>query len=120
MYTYICIYIFMYVCIYVYIRHITRGTRRPRIPVPGLAGALARLHRRRMSRMRICVEWGFGKLKTLWAFLDWSKKLKIYGSPVARYVEVCGFFTNCHTCLYGSTTSSYFLCIPPTLEEYLI
>ncbi len=72
-----------------------------------------------MSRMRIVVEWEFGQLFKLFSFLDFKKNQKIYLQPVAKYVFVASILKNCHTCLYGSETSSYFQLNPPTLENYL-
>ena len=72
-----------------------------------------------MSSVRECVEWGFGKIVQLWAFLDFKKNLKLLLQPVAKYYILGGLLTNCHTCVYGSQTSDYFDLAPPTLEDYL-
>ncbi|XP_033632035.1 uncharacterized protein LOC117293721 [Asterias rubens] len=53
----------------------------------------------RMSSVRECVEWEFGKMIKLFAFLDFRKNLKVLLSPVAKYYLVGGLLTNCHTCL---------------------
>lgn len=49
-----------------------------------------------------------------------KKNLKIYSSPVATYYTVMANLTNCHTCYYGGQTSSYFECMLPKIEEYLV
>ncbi len=72
-----------------------------------------------MSSSRQCVEWGFGKITTQWAFLDFRKNLKVLLQPVAKYYLVASLLTNCHTCLYGSQTGLYFGLNPPSIEEYL-
>ena len=72
-----------------------------------------------MSSARQCVEWTFGKISTLFAFVDYKKNQKLYLQPVGMYYSVCAILTNCHTCLYGSQTASYFNVEPPQLEEYL-
>lgn len=72
-----------------------------------------------MSAVRQSVEWQFGKIVQQFAFLDFSKDLKILLQPVALLYRVGALLTNCHTCLYGSQTSSYFQCPPPALEQYL-
>lgn len=77
------------------------------------------LFNQRMSNVRECVEWTFGKVSTLFAFVDFKKNLKINLQPVAEYYLVATFLTNCHTCFYGSQTSSFFSLEPPTIEEYL-
>lgn len=77
------------------------------------------LFNKKMSAVRECVEWGFGKIVGNFAFLDFKKNLKLMLQPVGRYYLVGGLLTNVHTCLYGSQTSSYFNMNPPTLEQYL-
>lgn len=72
-----------------------------------------------MSQVRQCVEWGFAKVISIFAFLDYKKNLKLMLHPVSDYYAVGTIFTNCHTCLYGSQTSSYFAVDAPTLENYL-
>lgn len=72
-----------------------------------------------MSKVRVSVEWGFGKILQNFAFLDFKKNLKVLLQPVAKYYLVAGILTNCHTCLYGSLVSSFFELNPPQLEVYL-
>ena len=73
----------------------------------------------RMSRVRTCVEWGFGKICQNFAYLDFKKNLKILLQPVGKYYLVAFILINCHTCLYGSQTTTYFSLEPPPLETYL-
>ncbi|CAM1298097.1 Uncharacterised protein r2_g751 [Pycnogonum litorale] len=73
----------------------------------------------KMSRVRQCVEWGFGKIIQYFAFLDFKKNLKLFLQPVGKYFIVGTILTNCHTCLYGSVTTEFFKIQPPSLEEYL-
>lgn len=72
-----------------------------------------------MLRVRQSVEWGFGKMKINFAFLDLKKNMKILLQPVAKYFMVGGFLINIHSCLYGSQTSSYLECASPTAEQDL-
>jgi len=74
---------------------------------------------RAMSSVRECVEWEFGKILSIFAYLDYKKNQKIFLQPVAKYYIVGAILANCHTCLYGNQTSNYFDLRPPTLEEYL-
>ena len=74
---------------------------------------------KRMSKVRISVEWGFGKISQLFAFLDFKKNMKVLLQPVGKYYLVGSILINCHTCLYWSVTSTYFDIMPPTLENYL-
>lgn len=72
-----------------------------------------------MSSLRVSVEWTFGKITQLFAFLDFKKNLKLFLQPVGKYYLVGGLLTNCHTCLYSSQTSQFFNVAPPNLEVYL-
>ena len=76
-------------------------------------------HNTEMSRIRQAVEWQFGKVVSLWAFLDYGNNLKLYLSPVGKLYRLVALLTNCHACLYGNQTSQYFGLEPPTLDEYL-
>jgi len=71
-----------------------------------------------MSSVRVAVEWVFGDIVTYFAFLDFKKNLKIGLSPVGKMYCICALLRNAHTCLYGSTTSSFFDLQPPTIQEY--
>jgi hypothetical protein len=71
-----------------------------------------------MSSVRVGVEWVFGDVTNYFKFLDFKKNLKIGLSAVGKMYSVCALLRNALTCLYGSTTSSYFQVEPPTLQEY--
>lgn len=73
----------------------------------------------RMSKVRTCVEWGFGKICQNVAYLDFKKNLNILLQPVGKFYLVACILINCHTCLYGSQTTTYFNLEPPSLETYL-
>ena len=72
-----------------------------------------------MSKMRIAVEWSFGKVVQNWAFVDFYKNQKLYKQPVAKYWFAAVLLTNCHSCLYSNQTSMYFGVPTPDLEDYL-
>lgn len=73
-----------------------------------------------MSKVRQCVEWGFKDVIQYFAFLDFEKNQKIFLQPIAVYFQVATVLRNCMTCMRnGNQTSAYFMCPPPTLEEYL-
>ncbi|XP_037044424.1 uncharacterized protein LOC119080269 [Bradysia coprophila] len=74
---------------------------------------------KRMSRLRVSVEWGFAKIIQLFPFVDFKKKLRIRHEKVPDFYKVATILANCHTCLYGSQVCQYFEMEPPTLEEYL-
>lgn len=73
----------------------------------------------KMCTVRDSVEAGFGKILQNFAFLDFSKNQKLYLQPLAHYYVVGTLFTNCHTCLYGSSVVNKFNLSPPSLEDYL-
>ena len=75
---------------------------------------------RAMRKVRVSMEWGFGKTCQYFAFLDFKKILKVLLQPVAKYYAVGALMTNCHTCLYGSLTSTFFEVDPPSLETCLM
>ena len=72
-----------------------------------------------MSKVRVSVEWTFGKVVQYFAFLDFKKNLKILLQPIGKYYSVGVILTNCHTCIYGSVTSSFFHVPPPDVQTYL-
>ncbi|OWY96904.1 hypothetical protein PHMEG_00032709 [Phytophthora megakarya] len=74
-----------------------------------------------MSSVRESVEWGFGRVKDLWEFMNWDKKQRVRQSPVGLNFYVAILLFNCHTCLQpvGNQISMYFGLMPPTLDTYL-
>lgn len=89
------------------------------VPFKGnLQGRQKRVNKR-MSPLRVCVEWGFAKILQLFPFVDFKKNLKVGKEKVPKFYKVATILTNCHTCLYGSQVCQYFEVDPPTLEEYL-
>ena len=72
-----------------------------------------------LKRVRIGVEWAFGKVVSNNKYIDYYKGMSIKLQPVAKMYRVAILFANVHTCLYGSQSSLYFNILPPTLEEYL-
>lgn len=78
------------------------------------------LFNQNMSKLRIAVEWSFGKICKEFAFVDFKKNQKIYLQPVGKYYAIATLLTNCHTCFYGSQVSSFFNLNPPEIENYLI
>ncbi len=66
-----------------------------------------------MAQARICVEWGFGKVSTLFAFVNYYANQKFFLQPLGQYFTVATILGNCHTCLYGSKISLFFGLTPP-------
>lgn len=72
-----------------------------------------------MSSLRVAVEWGFQKILSEFAFLDFKKNQKLLLQEVGTMYVTSTILTNCHTCLYGSQIGTYFNIQSPQLEEYL-
>lgn len=90
--------------------------RKPNAPLE-MDPALAH-ENRVMSKLRLGVEWAFGKVMTCTRFLG-ASSLCIYMSGVAQYYINAVILANTHTCLYGAQASVYFVnCRPPTLAQY--
>jgi len=91
-------------------------------PFRRIAGAYASAaHRslnRLMSRVRIVVEWGFGRVTALWPFFRFSGGQKLGRQPIGQMYVVAVLLTNAHCCLHGNQTCQYFGLEPPTLEDY--
>lgn len=74
---------------------------------------------KRMSTVRQAVEWGFGKVSSTFAFVDFKKNQKILLQNVGGMYQAAVILTNCSACLYGNQTSLLFAVDPPSLEAYL-
>jgi hypothetical protein len=73
-----------------------------------------------MSAVRISVEWGFGRVCSLWAFVDYAAQLKVYKTPIGAVYKLAVLLTNIRTILdQRNIISDKFQIMPPTLEEYL-
>lgn len=74
------------------------------------------------AALRVCVEHGLNKIAALFPLLDIKRKMRILLSPVASWINIAAFLTNCHTLLYGSQVSDYFYSRSaiPDLEDYII
>ncbi|KAG2221574.1 hypothetical protein INT45_002588 [Circinella minor] len=77
------------------------------------------LHNQKMSKVRVAVEWEFGRTVNLFAFLDYHKNQKVWLSPVGAYYFVGVLFKNIKICLGGGQACKYFGIEPPTIYEYL-
>ena len=77
------------------------------------------LHNQKMSKVRVAVEWEFGRTVNLFAFLDYHKNQKVWLSPVGAYYFVGVLFKNIKICLGGGQACKYFSVDPPTIHEYL-
>ena len=73
---------------------------------------------RKISSVRVSIEWGFGDIYQTWGFIGCYRLQKSLLNPVGDYFHAATLMTNVRTCLYGNQTSDFFDCQPPTLEEY--
>jgi hypothetical protein len=72
-----------------------------------------------MTKIRIAVEWSFGLTGKLYKYVTNWYNLKLRKTKdISSYYFVATLLRNAHVCLYGSQTSKYFECMPPTLEDY--
>ena len=88
-------------------------------PFRGQLGPEQEAFNQMMSSVRISVEWGFAKVKTLFSFVNFYPNQKVFLQPIGDYFTVATLLANCYTCLYGSEISQYFAVDPPSLEQYL-
>ena len=73
-----------------------------------------------LSPPRTSVEWGYLKIVTLWAFLDFKKQMMMLKSPIESFWHMSVWLTNLHTCVNGGNLiSDYFGLSPPTAGEFL-
>ena len=70
-----------------------------------------------MSSVRVSVEWIFGDVINYYKFLDFRKNLKIELSAVGKMYIICALLQNARSCFYGNSTSSFFDCNPPSIQE---
>jgi len=72
-----------------------------------------------MAALRVCVEYGFGKILQYFSYSDFKKTQKILLQPVKQMYYVATVLTNCLVCLRGTQVCDYFHCFRPSVEEYL-
>jgi len=87
-----------------------------RNPPPGSAEARWNA---RMSSVRVSVEWGFAQILKRYPFLDYTRMMKIFEIPVARYYFIATFLTNIRSCFYGNPTSLFFDLPTMSFYEYI-
>jgi hypothetical protein len=74
-----------------------------------------------MAKVRVSVEWGFGKLTQIWRAENFWMAHGLWQSKCGLGVQyqVMGILCNVHTCTYSCMTAQYFGVDPPTPELYL-
>ena len=71
------------------------------------------------SAVPTSVERRNGKIITYFAFLNFSKNMKVLLQPEGKLYIVAASLVNCHTGLYDSQTTHFFAVDAPELETYL-
>ena len=74
---------------------------------------------KKMSQLRVSIEWGFKDVVNNFAFCDYPKDLKLDKQAVGALWRVAALLHNCRSCFYGNEASQYFEMDPPDLEVYL-
>jgi nuclease HARBI1 len=72
-----------------------------------------------MNTVRTSVEWVFKDIKQYFNHVAFSRKLRLKMNASGKWYQVSAILWNFRACLYGNPTSSYFDCVPPSLEDYL-
>jgi len=72
-----------------------------------------------MSAMRQSSEWGIGRIKTLWSYLEFKRNLRVLSMPLSMMFLFSVHLGNIHSCLYGNQTAQFFDCPELSLAEYL-
>ena len=74
---------------------------------------------RAMSVQRVHVEYGFQRITSIWAFLDFPKNLKNGLQSVGKQYMVGALLVNCMACFYGTQTSQFYGTETPNIYNYL-
>ena len=82
----------------------------------GSDGPMRRFNEK-MTRARIAVEQGFGKITNLWRANQYAAGQQSRNQPVGAYYLIATLLTNIYTCCRQE--ESPFGLFPPSVEEYL-
>ncbi|CAB1107407.1 unnamed protein product [Ectocarpus sp. CCAP 1310/34] len=76
-------------------------------PYKGLLSVAEVAFNRAMSRVRVTVEWGFGRVVALWPFVDYVKKQQVALSAcgLGKQYAVASILTIFHCCFYPNSTA---------------
>ena len=73
---------------------------------------------RGMASVRESIEWTYKDLKTLWKYMDYRHVLQLRKQPIAKIFFVCMLLRNALVTMHGSQSVEYFVCLPPSFEEW--
>ena len=74
----------------------------------------------KMSAVRATVEYGFQRITTLFAWVDFKKNQKIGLQNIGVYYHVAAFLTNVHSCYNSNQTAAYFNVAVPSPADYIL
>lgn len=74
---------------------------------------------RKLSKIRITVEWGIGLVKETFPLIADPRKLKVFGTDPVTAIDAAVLLTNFKICMRGNIITSYIGCCPPTLVSYM-
>jgi nuclease HARBI1 len=76
---------------------------------------------KRMSKVRVSVEWAFGRVSNLFRSLSFFHSQRLLQTPLAQQFKTAVLLCNIRTCLDGGNiVSDYFRLSPPSLSTYLV
>ena len=76
------------------------------------------LENKSMSSCRECIEWDYGDVGKMWAFVDYKKILKLRRMAVGPMYLVALILRNAHNTMNGCNTCEFFAMAPPSFEEW--
>ena len=71
-----------------------------------------------MSSCRECIEWDYGDVGKMWAFVDYKKILKLRRMAVGPMYLVALILRNAHNTMNGCYTCEFFDMAPLSFEEW--
>ena len=74
---------------------------------------------RDLSRARVAVEWFFKEVKQYFSHVKVVQKMSVSRCPLGLWYQTSVVLWNFRFCIYGSPTSSFLSCPPPSLREYV-
>ena len=78
------------------------------------------LFNKKMSAVRATVEYGFQRITTLFAWVDFKKNQKIALQNIGVYYFVAAFLVNVHSCYNSNQTAAYFNIRVPSPRKYIL
>ena len=74
---------------------------------------------RGMASVRESIEWTYKDLKGEWKYMDYRHVLQLRKQPIAKIFFNCMLLRNAYITMHGSQSCEYFVCLPPSFEQWL-